>query len=164
MFSDSMIVRTELNFGRVQRMEEAQNAYSSENEARGMNVHLGVEGSKSNGHGEDIYKDVNMMKIIERLQKDVQNHQADNIKLMKSRDQQGEFNLKLMQILERIERKLDKESDSSKSGSHRSLVTRGNQGVLADTIITPKGTPRGGNTIVQAHLLLESTRDLEWIN
>jgi hypothetical protein len=38
---------------------------------------------------------------------------------MKARDQQGEFNLKLMQSLERIERKLDRESDSSKSGSRR---------------------------------------------
>jgi hypothetical protein len=39
---------------------------------------------------------------------------------MKARDQQGEFNIKLIQSLERIEKKLDKESDSSKSGSHRS--------------------------------------------
>jgi hypothetical protein len=39
---------------------------------------------------------------------------------MKSRDQQGEFNIKLIQILERIEKKLDKGSDSSKSVSHGS--------------------------------------------
>jgi hypothetical protein len=37
---------------------------------------------------------------------------------MKTRDQQGEFNINLMWILERIERKLDKESDSSKLGIH----------------------------------------------
>jgi hypothetical protein len=101
-------------------MEEAHNAFSSENEARGMDVHLGVEGSNSNGHGEEIDKEGNMMKIIERLQKDVQTHRADNKKLMKSREQQGEFNIKLIQSLERIENKLDKGSDSSKSGSHRS--------------------------------------------
>jgi hypothetical protein len=98
-------------------MEEAQNASSSENEARGMDVHLGVEGSNSNGHGEEIDKEGHMMKIIEILQKDVQIHRADNRKLMKARNQQGEFNLKLMRSLERIERKLDKESDSSKSRS-----------------------------------------------
>jgi hypothetical protein len=40
---------------------------------------------------------------------------------MKVREQQVEFNIKLMQSLERIEKKLDKESDSSKSVSHRSL-------------------------------------------
>jgi len=35
-------------------------------------------------------------------------------------EKQGEFNIKLMQILERIEKKLYKESDSSKIGSHKS--------------------------------------------
>jgi hypothetical protein len=35
-----------------------------------MYIHLGVEGSNSNGHGEEIYKEVNMMKIVEKLQKD----------------------------------------------------------------------------------------------
>jgi hypothetical protein len=59
-----------------------------------------------------------MMKIIERLQNDVQNYRADNIKLMKAKDQQGEFNINLIRSLERIERKLDKVSDSSKSRSH----------------------------------------------
>ena len=39
---------------------------------------------------------------------------------MKAREQQGEFNIKLIQRLERIEKKLDKESDSSKSRSHKS--------------------------------------------
>jgi hypothetical protein len=38
---------------------------------------------------------------------------------MKARDQQGEFNLKLMQSLERTEKKLDKESDSRKIGSRK---------------------------------------------
>jgi hypothetical protein len=28
---------------------------------------------------------------------------------------------------------------------------KGDQGVLVDTFITPKGTLRGGNTVVQAH-------------
>jgi hypothetical protein len=100
-------------------MEEAHNASSSENEARGMDVHLGVEGSNSNGHGEEIDKEENMVKTIERLQKYVYHHRVDNRKLMKARDQQGEFNLKLIQILESIEKKLDKGSDSSKLGSHK---------------------------------------------
>ena len=57
-------------------MEETHNASSSENEAKGMDVHLGVEGSKSNGHGEEIDKEGHMMKIIEKLQKDVQIRRA----------------------------------------------------------------------------------------
>jgi hypothetical protein len=48
-------------------MEEAQDAYSLENEGRGRDVHLGVEGTNSNGHGEEIDKEGNMMKIIEKF-------------------------------------------------------------------------------------------------
>jgi hypothetical protein len=99
-------------------MEETQNASSSENEAKGMDVHLGVEGSNSNGHGEEIDKEGHMMKIIEKLQKDAQTHRTDSRKLRKAQDKQGEFNLKLMKSLERIEKKLDQERDSSKTGSH----------------------------------------------
>jgi hypothetical protein len=39
---------------------------------------------------------------------------------MKAREQQGEFNIKLKHSLEMIVKKLDKESDSSKLGSHGS--------------------------------------------
>jgi len=45
-------------------MEEAQDAYNLEDEVRGMDVHLGVEGTNSNGHGEEIDIDVSMMKAI----------------------------------------------------------------------------------------------------
>jgi hypothetical protein len=48
-------------------MEETQNASSSENKREGMDVHLGVEGSNSNGHGEEIYKEGKMMKIVETI-------------------------------------------------------------------------------------------------
>jgi hypothetical protein len=133
-FAELTIVRTEPNCCIVQRNGEAQDAYSSENEVRGMDVHLGVEGSNSNGHGEEIDKEGNMMKIIEKLQKDVQTHRADNKKLMKAREQQGEFNIKLMQSLERIENKLDKESGSSKSGSQ----SQKEQKVIADITNTPR--------------------------
>jgi hypothetical protein len=68
-------------------MEEAQNASSLKNESRGMDVRLGIEGSRSNGHGEEIDTEGSMMKIIERLQKYVQTHPEDNIKLMKAKDQ-----------------------------------------------------------------------------
>jgi hypothetical protein len=45
-----------------------------------------------------------------------------------------------------------------------SLMRRENQGVLEDTIITPKGTPRGGHMVVQVHLLPKRIGDLEWMN
>jgi hypothetical protein len=40
---------------------------------------------------------------------------------MRVRDRQGEFNLKMLKNLERIERKLEKESDTSKTGSRGTL-------------------------------------------
>ena len=70
-------------------MEETQNDSNSENEDKGMDVHLGFEGSNSNRHGEDIDKEGNMMKIIEILQKDVQTHREDNRNLIKAKEQQG---------------------------------------------------------------------------
>jgi hypothetical protein len=38
-------------------MGKAQNDSSSNNEAKGMAIHLGVEGSNSNGCGEEIDKE-----------------------------------------------------------------------------------------------------------
>jgi hypothetical protein len=43
-------------------------------------------------------------------------------------------------------------------------MKRGNQGVLEDTIITPKGTLKEGHTVVEDHLLPESIEYLEWMN
>jgi hypothetical protein len=43
---------------------------------------------------------------------------------MKAKEQQGEFNLNLMKSLERIEKKMDKERDSSKIGSHQTSEGR----------------------------------------
>jgi hypothetical protein len=55
-------------------MEEAQTDFSSKDEEKGMDNHLGVEGSNSNGHGEELDKEGHMMKIIEQLQKYAQIH------------------------------------------------------------------------------------------
>jgi hypothetical protein len=57
-----------------------------EDDGRGMYVHLGVEGTKSNGHREEIGKDVSMMKIIKNLQKDVQIHQAVKERLKRAKE------------------------------------------------------------------------------
>jgi hypothetical protein len=100
-------------------MEEVLIASNSENEREGRDVNLGVEGSNSNGHGRELDKEGHMMKIIERLQKDAQAHRADSRKLMRVRDRQGQFNLRMLKSLERIEKKLEKESDSSKTESRR---------------------------------------------
>jgi hypothetical protein len=53
-------------------MEEVWIASNLENKRQGRDFNLGVEGSNSNGHGREFDKEGNMMKIIERLQKDAQ--------------------------------------------------------------------------------------------
>jgi hypothetical protein len=61
-----------------------------------MDVHLGVEGRNSNGRGEEMDKEVNMMKILKNLQKDVQIHQDDNERIKKSKEKHEDFKMKLM--------------------------------------------------------------------
>jgi hypothetical protein len=51
-----------------------------------MDVHLGMEGTSSNGHGEERNKDMIMTKTIKNLQKDVQSHKDDNERLMKAKE------------------------------------------------------------------------------
>jgi hypothetical protein len=100
-------------------MEEAQGNFSQQDESRGMNVHLDIEGTNSNGHGEERDENLNMVETIKNLQKDVQSHKDDNEKLMKAKEQQDDFNMKLLKGLNIIEKKLDKESGSRKSGNHK---------------------------------------------
>jgi hypothetical protein len=43
-----------------------------------MDVHLGIEGTNSNEHGDERNENMNMVETIKNLQKDVQIHKADN--------------------------------------------------------------------------------------
>jgi hypothetical protein len=83
-----------------------------------MDVHLGIEGTNSNGHGEGRDENMNMVETIKKLQKDVQSHKVDNERIMRAKEQQDDFSMKLMQSLNIIEKNLDRESGSRKYGSH----------------------------------------------
>jgi hypothetical protein len=89
-------------------MEEAQRTYSQEDKIRGMDVHLGMEGTNSNGHGDERNGNMNMEETIKKLQKDIQSHKTNNERLMKSKEKQDDFNMKLLESLNKIEKKLDK--------------------------------------------------------
>jgi hypothetical protein len=67
-------------------MEKAHDTYSLEDDVIGMDAHLGVEGTNSNGHREEIDKDVSMIKIIKNFQKDVQIHQEYNERIKRAKD------------------------------------------------------------------------------
>jgi hypothetical protein len=64
-------------------------------------------------------KEGHMMKIIEGLQREAKEHRVDSRNLMKVRDRQGKLNLRFLQSLERIEKKLEKGRDSSTMESRR---------------------------------------------
>jgi hypothetical protein len=84
-----------------------------------VDVHLGIEGTNSNGHGEEMNENMNMAETIKNLQKDVQIHKVDNERLMRAKEQQDDFNMNLLEGLNIIEKNLVKESGSIKFGSHK---------------------------------------------
>jgi hypothetical protein len=90
-----------------------------EDEQEGKNVNQGIEGSNSNRHGKEMDKEGHMMKIIEEIKREAKECRADSRKLMKVKDWQGKLNLKFLQSLERIEKKLEKGRDSSTTESRR---------------------------------------------
>jgi hypothetical protein len=77
-------------------------------------VGLGVDGKKSKE------EHINLVETIKGLQKYVQSYKDDNKRLMKTKEQQDDFNVKLMQSLDKIEKKMDKETESIRSRSRRS--------------------------------------------
>jgi len=54
---------------------------------------------------------MNLVDTIKSFQKDVQIYKDDNERIMKDKEKHDEFNIKLMQKLEKIEKKMDKEND-----------------------------------------------------
>jgi hypothetical protein len=89
-----------------------------------MYVNIGNDDTKSNGHGEGKEENMKLVETIKLLQKDFQSYKHDNERLMKAKEQQEDYNIKLMQSLDGIEKNMDKENGSSKSRSHRSLDER----------------------------------------
>jgi hypothetical protein len=51
-----------------------------------MDVHLGIQGMNSNGHGEERNENMNMVETIKNLQKDVEIHKANNERLMRAKE------------------------------------------------------------------------------
>jgi hypothetical protein len=63
---------------------------------------------------------MNLVETIKSLQKDVQSYKDDNNRLMKAKEEQDGFNIKLLQRLDETEKNMDKETESNKSGGHTS--------------------------------------------
>jgi hypothetical protein len=67
---------------------------------------------------------MNLVETIKSLQRDVKIYKVVNERLMKAKEQQDGFNIKMLQSLDRIEKKMDNETESSKFRSHRPLSRR----------------------------------------
>jgi hypothetical protein len=61
-----------------------------------------------------------LVETIKGLQKYVQRYKENNERLMKAKEKQDNFNVKLMQSLDKIEKKMVKETESSRSRSCKS--------------------------------------------
>jgi hypothetical protein len=101
---------------------------------------------------------MNLVETIKSLQRDVLSYKADNEKLMRAQEQQNGINIRLLQSLDIIEKKVDKEIESSKSKSHRSHAKRGEYKSVG---IHHHHSPRHSvkrEKVVQVYLLSESIR------
>jgi hypothetical protein len=139
-------------------MEDTQGAYVHEDEIKGMYVNMGNEGTNSNRHGEGKEENINLVETIKSFQKDVQIYKYDNERLMKAKEQQEGFNINLMQSLDKIEKKMDKENDSSKSGSHRSHDERRRTKSVGKHHHHSPRNSSGEHTVVQVHPLSGNIR------
>jgi hypothetical protein len=68
----------------------------NEDEVRRMYANIGDEGIDSNGHGEAKEESMNLVKTIIFFQKDVQSYKDDNDRIMKAKEEQYDFNIKLL--------------------------------------------------------------------
>jgi hypothetical protein len=127
---------------------------------RDLYVGLGVDGTKSKEER------INLVETIKGLQKYVQSYKVDNERLMKAKEQQDDFNVKLMQSLDIIEKKMDKETESSRSRSHRSHDEKRREArVLIGNITIHQSIHLGKCAVAQVHLLIESIREgLGWMS
>jgi phage host-nuclease inhibitor protein Gam len=77
-------------------MESVHRTYSLDEEMERLYTGMGVEGSKSNGHREGLEESMNLVESIKSLQKDVQSYKANIDRLMKAKEEQEDFNIKLL--------------------------------------------------------------------
>jgi len=71
---------------------------------------------------------MNLVETIKGMQKYVQSYKANNKRLMRAKEEQYDFNVKLMQSLDQIEKNMDKDTNTSRSrihGSHDEKISVG---------------------------------------
>jgi hypothetical protein len=121
-----------------------------------MYVSMGNECTNSNGHGEGKGDSMNLVETIKSIQKDVQSYKVDNEMLMKDKEKHEDFNIKIIQSLDRLTKNMDKETESSiltmnfadfldDLGRHG--TAHGHEMIVVETCMTPPDGPTGGGAI-----------------
>jgi hypothetical protein len=109
-FAELTTIRSGHNQHRESKAWKMQRNYNHDDEFGGLYINMGIDSTKSNEHKEGKEECINLVETIKGLQKYVQSYKADNERLMKAKEQQYGFNIKLMQSLDIIENKMDKET------------------------------------------------------
>jgi hypothetical protein len=98
------------------------------------------------------------METINNIQKYVQSHKVDNERLRTNKEQEVEFNIKMLQNLNNIERKMDKESKYITENEPKSRKKEVRCGVIIAIIDTLLNTHLGGHPVAQDCPMLENVR------
>ena len=77
-------------------MESVHRTYSLDEEVERLYTGMGVEGTKSNGHREGLEENMNLVESIKSFQEDDQSYKANIVRLMKAKEEQEGFNIKLL--------------------------------------------------------------------
>jgi hypothetical protein len=77
-------------------MDNAQRTYKYEDEVKGFGMNMGNVKTKSNRHGEGKEESMNLVETIKSLQRDVQSYKVDNERLVKDKEQQDGFRIKML--------------------------------------------------------------------
>jgi predicted RNase H-like nuclease (RuvC/YqgF family) len=84
-------------------MKDAQGAFSHEKEAKGQNISVGDEETKSNGHRSRV-EPTKLVQSMRCLRMEVQSYRADNEKIMRAQEEQNQINTQLLQSLNQLQR------------------------------------------------------------
>lgn len=93
-------------------MEDTQEAYSHEEEVRGINISLRNAKTKFHGHREGKAKNIELLETMRSLKREVLSYRADNERSRRAQKEQNHINTQLLQSLNNLQRKIHKESST----------------------------------------------------
>jgi hypothetical protein len=87
-------------------------------------VSMGNARTKSNGHREGKVENIYLLETVKILQSDVWRYKVGNERIMRTQEEKRNINTQLLQSLNMLQRRMDKESYSRKEKEHRPHARR----------------------------------------